>query len=116
MPTLPPGKARDRINPLRLFVNADERDGIKASAKATGLTVSAFLRAAATGRIHRPTALNLAAVDTLAKINADQARLGNLLKLYLQDSKPDHAAAVRLIGEIREMQAELKAVMRQVRT
>lgn len=117
MRRLEPALARDRAKPLRTLVNARERDIITARAKASGLTVSAYLRAAAIGvLLPRASTLELAAADTFAKVNADQARLGNLLKLYLQDSKPDHAAATLLIAEIRAMQAELKAVMREIRT
>ena len=115
MPTLPPGQARDRVNPLRLFVNASEREAIKAKAKSTGLTVSAFLRAAALGTTMRP-APDLKAVDTLAKVNADMARLGNLLKLYLTDSKPDHVQAVRLLQDIGELRTAAKAAIRQIGT
>lgn len=87
---------------MRLFVNASEREIIKGRAKATGLTVSAFLRAAALGTTMRP-APDLKAVDTLAKVNADMARLGNLLRFYLTDSKPDHVQAVRLLQDIGEL-------------
>jgi hypothetical protein len=115
LPTLPPGKARDRINPMRLFVNTEEREIIKAKAEGAGMTASAFLRAAAMGAVPR-SAPDLRAVDTLAKVNADLARLGNLLKLYLQDSKPDHVAAVRLLEEIGELRSAARAAVRKITT
>lgn len=107
--------ARDRGKPLRTLVNAGERAAIEARAREAGLTVSAFLRAAATGAARpRPSGLNRGAVDALAKVNADQARLGNLLKLYLQDAHPDHAAARRLIGDIQAAQADLKEAVKRL--
>jgi hypothetical protein len=61
------------------------------------------------------SAVDQQAVRELARVNADQARLGNLLKLYLQDPQPDHAAAIQLLVDIRDLQAELKIMVRSIR-
>ena len=108
--------ARDRTNPMRVVVNDSEREAIKARAKAASLTVSAFFRAAALGSVRAGSALDLQAVATLAKVNADQGRLGGLLKMYLQDPAPDRRVAERLLAEIQEIQTELKAIVRTVQT
>ena len=107
------GLARDRDRPLRTLVNAKEREVIEANAKATSLTVSAYLRAAAVGkRVFRVP--NRSAVEALMKVNADQARLGNLLKLYLHEPDPDRATAGRLLGQIGDLQAELKTAVKLI--
>jgi hypothetical protein len=103
---------RDRNHPLQVYVTPGERLIIEGHAKATGKTISTFLRNVGTGAVPRAVATDLKAVEALIKVNADQARLGNLLKLYLQDSKPDHVAAARLIKDIQAMQTELKKAAR----
>ena len=65
-----------------LSVDDAERRAIEARAKATGLSVSAYLRVAALGRPLRSNpVLNHEQVLALAKVNADQGRLGGLLKM-----------------------------------
>jgi hypothetical protein len=117
---LPPVRAKrepiERGKPLSTYLSPSAKRAFAEDVQASGLTASAYLRAVITGGTVRATPVNLTAVRTLAKVNADQARLGNLLKLYLQDSKPEHAAAAELIAEIREMQRQLKAVIREIRT
>jgi hypothetical protein len=111
---LTPGKARDRINPMRVFVNAEERARIEANASSAGMSVSAFLRAAATG-VRVPSVRDRATMDALIKVNADQSRLGNLMKLYLdQDRAPDRDRALRLLDEIRDTQAALRNAVRAI--
>jgi hypothetical protein len=107
--------ARDRTKPLRTVVNAVERDIITERAKASGLTVSAFLRAAAIGA-PCPTIPDRKAIDVLAKINADQGRLGGLLKMYLQDRNPDRLVAERILADIEVVRVELKAAVNGLRT
>ena len=41
---------RDRTRPLYVYVNGAERSEINAKAKAAGMTISAYLRAAATNK------------------------------------------------------------------
>jgi hypothetical protein len=113
---LPAGQARDRINPMRLFVNDEEREQIKERAKEAGLTVSTFLRAAAMYAVRPRAMLDMKAVEAMVKVNADQGRLGGLLKMYLQDQKPDRAQAEQLLAQIQEVQTTLKAMVRTVQT
>lgn len=103
------GQPRDRINHLQVTVNADERERIKARAAAASLSVSSYLRAAGLGQTIRST-LDYATVLELAKINADQGRLGGLLKLWLAD-RPGQGAGARdvraMLDRIGEMQGKL---------
>jgi hypothetical protein len=109
------GGARDRINPMRAYVTAEDRKAIKARAKAAGLTASSFLRAAAMGSTPR-SALDLQAVAALAKIHADEGRLGGLLKMYLQDRDPDRQTAERLLQDIETVRKEIRTVLKRVAT
>ena len=103
------GQPRDRINHLQVTVNADERERIKARAAAASLSVSAYLRAAGLGQTIRST-LDHTTVLELARINADQGRLGGLLKLWLVE-RPEQGAAARdvraMLDRIGELQGKL---------
>jgi hypothetical protein len=69
---------------MKVFVTGDERARIEERAKATGLSISAYLRTAGLGHPIE-SVLDHAAVMDLAKVNGDQGRLGGLLKLWLVD-------------------------------
>lgn len=103
------GQPRDRVNHLQVTVNAEERERIKARAAAASLSVSAYLRAAGLGQTIRST-LDHGTVMELAKVNADQGRLGGLLKLWLVE-RPGNGAAARdvraLLDRISEVQGKL---------
>ncbi len=104
------GIARDRANHLQVIVTDAERAEIKARAAAASLSVSAYLRAAGMGATFRLAASSHEQVAALAKVNADQGRLGGLLKLWLSEQPGRKAAAsdVRaLLDRISEMQGIL---------
>jgi hypothetical protein len=91
----------------------DERAQVDSLAGQLRLSVSELLRRLALGhRLPDPQDFAAAqAIRDLLKINADQARLGNLLKLALDDD-PGPAARARidsLIGEIAHVQMAIKA-------
>ena len=64
---------RDRTRPLKTFVSPDERLAIETKADAAGLSVSAYLRAAALGRLQ--SVHDQKAILALLQLNADQGRL-----------------------------------------
>ncbi len=104
------GIARDRVNHLQVIVTDAERAEIKARAAAASLSVSAYLRAAGMGATFRSAAANHEQVAALAKVNADQGRLGGLLKLWLSERQGQGASArdVRaLLDRIGELQGKL---------
>jgi len=111
------GIARDRINHLQVIVNDAERAEIKARAAAASLSVSAYLRAAGMGATFRSAAANHEQVAALAKVNADQGRLGGLLKLWLSE-RQGQGAQVRdvraLLGRIEDMQGKLAEVVDKI--
>lgn len=86
---------RDRENPLRIYVNQSERDRIGQMARASGMTVSAYVRAVACG--HQPRAVppndvieNLARANVIAGLlasasNGHMTQKANLLRGILAD-------------------------------
>jgi hypothetical protein len=113
---------RDRGRPLKTFVSPDERLTIETNAQAAGLTLSSYLRSAALNRPISSTADQQAFLGLL-KVNADQGRLGGLLKLWLS-TRPGHGARVsdvrRLLHDIEDAQRRMKtaidAVARSLRS
>jgi hypothetical protein len=109
-------EARDRTRSLRVVVSANERADIEARARATGLSVSAYLRAAGLGYPIK-SVLDHVAVADLAKVNGDQGRLGGLLKLWLVDRPEKGASGTdvrRLLERICELQSRLAEIVGRV--
>ena len=104
---------RDRKRPLKIYVTEEERGAIGTRAKGCGLVVSDYLRAVGLG--HEPRSVFAhEAVMALAKVNADQGRLGGLLKLWLSDRPGQGASTVdvrRLLREIEAAQADLRKLV-----
>lgn len=101
----------EKLPPIR--VTEEEKARLNELAQAHGLSLSEYMRQAGlvqeiTGRTEIETVLRL------AKINADQARLGNLLKLVLDTKGTSDTAIERLINEIRQTQQLLKEAVNRV--
>lgn len=105
-----PNEARDRLRPLKVFVTPGERLAIETKAAEAGLSVSAYLRAAALGaQIH--SALDQKAILSLLRINADQGRLGGLLKLWLSTRPGEGVSTIdvrSLLRQIETLQIKLR--------
>jgi hypothetical protein len=109
------GKAR-RLARLKVSVSPAERAAIEDRAVATGHSLSSLLRNLALG--FEPKAiLDLQAIQTLVTINADQGRLGGLLKLWLMQ-RPGEGAETsdvrRVLQEIEANQAELRRLVQRL--
>ena len=110
------GEKRERI-----FVRASplEKAAIEQSATRAGLSVTAFMVAASMGTPVK-SVVDLDQVARLARINADQGRLGGLLKLWLSmDGRfvpgyPDRSHITSLLDEIRLAQEMLRAAIRRI--
>ncbi len=117
MRKLPEHEVRDRLRPLRVVVSQSERREIEGRAAAASLSVSAYLRAAGMGATFRSAASSHEHVFVLAKVNADQGRLGGLLKLWLSE-RPGQGATVRdvraLLDRISEAQGKLADAVSRV--
>jgi hypothetical protein len=107
------GEARDRQRPIKVYVTPVERAEIAERARATSLTASTYLRNVGLGHFPKST-LDARLVWDLAKINADQGRLGGLLKLWLAERPGDGAAAFdvrHLLRDVEDAQRQLKALV-----
>jgi hypothetical protein len=72
--------------PIKVWCLPEERQAIAAVADAAGLSLSAYLRKIGMGYEIR-SILDQERIIALAKINADQGRLGGLLKLWLTNDE-----------------------------
>ncbi len=109
---------RPRKNRIEVWCNNDEFSQIKANAQNTKLSISAFLRNLGNG--YEPkNAFDSQNIDKLAKLHADQGRLGGLLKLWLSGKKgqgpPVHSVR-SLLQQIENLQMIIaKLVMQEAR-
>jgi hypothetical protein len=110
MKKLPVHEVRDRLRPLRVVVSHSERREIESRAAAASLSVSAYLRAAGMGATFRSAASSHEQVATLAKVNADQGRLGGLLKLWLSE-RPGQGATVQNVRTLLDRLGEMQGVL-----
>lgn len=110
MRKLPEHEVRDRLRPLRVVVSQSERQEIERRAAAASLSVSAYLRAAGMGATFRSAASSHEQVAALAKVNADQGRLGGLLKLWLSE-RPGQGATVRDVRALLDRLGEVQGVL-----
>jgi hypothetical protein len=105
-------ETRDRLRPLKVVVSQKERSCIEDRARTTGLSVSAYLRAAGLGHPIR-SAFDHAAIVELAGVNSDQGRLGGLLKLWLTERPGEGAPDIEvrlLLGRIGDLQDRLAEI------
>lgn len=106
---------------VKVSFTDEEMERVKAQADQFQLSMSEMLRRFALGE-HLPDPSNFAAarsIRDLLKINADQARLGNLLKLALDESDgtwppPLMARIDGLMVDIHDTQAALKAAVKDL--
>ncbi len=107
---------REQNKALKVLVTPAERAEIAKRAGAVRLPVSSYLRELGLG--YRPkSTLDHEAVLALLKVNADQGRLGGLLKLWLTTRAGDGApvGSVRaLLHKIEAAQAELARVLKRL--
>jgi hypothetical protein len=107
---------RDKARPLKVLLSPTERRDIEQRAGATGLAPSGYLRSLGLG--YQPKSmLDQRLIQDLAKVNADQGRLGGLLKLWLSERPGTGASTVdvrRLLNEIEAVQRRLKAVVERL--
>jgi hypothetical protein len=101
---------------FKVYVTEIERGRIVELAQSARLPVSVYLRRLGMGYAPRST-LDHQAVLALAKVAADQGRLGGLLKLWLSE-RPGQGASVsdvrRLLHQIEALQEELRQLVRRL--
>jgi hypothetical protein len=104
----------ERRHDLRVPVLPEEREAIRLNAKNAGLSVAAYLRNVGQG-YKTNSVVDFKSIEDLAKINADLARLGNLLKLVMtNDNKVKYFGQnhiLKMLDNLALMQNEMKATM-----
>ena len=107
---------------LRVPVLAEDEEIIKTKARAVGLSTAAYLRRLGLG-FEPPSTLDYRAVSDLAKVNADQGRLGGLLKLWLTDDakfrdfaqgRDVRSAVLTLLQDLCKSQEQLQSMMHRI--
>jgi len=110
-----PNKRRQH---LRVPVFADEKAQIESAAKQAGISVARYLREVGMGYPVR-SVVDAGAVRELVRVNADLARLGNLLKLWLDsDVRTAYVGRehlVRVIQRLEGTQSELRRMIQTVK-
>jgi hypothetical protein len=104
-----PPERRDKARPVKVYLTPTERGELEKKAFTTGLPLAVFLRNVGLGT-PVTSVLDLEAVLSLLKVNADQGRLGGLLKLCL--SGPAPAAPP---GELRRLLHEIESAQKVLR-
>jgi hypothetical protein len=107
-------ETRKGNTPIKVWVTPSEKKTIDANAKACGMSNSAYLRQVGLGMPIK-SILDQNSIADLAKVNADQGRLGGLLKLWLTNDEKlklyDRAKLnmniIKLLEEIKRLQALL---------
>lgn len=106
---------RPRRNRIDVWCNDEEFAMIKATALASGLSISEYLRTL--GKGYEPRSMfDCKTVDRLAQLYADQERLGGLLKLWLTNRRNEGApvSSVRsVLQQIESLQAMIAKVVLQ---
>lgn len=110
-----PKPRRVRAKDLRVPVFPEEAEAIEATAKAVGLSVAAYLRQVGLG--YQPRGLvDRDQVEKLLKINADQGRLGGLLKLWLsQDKRLDGFDRGQISQAVREALRRIESTQEEIK-
>lgn len=102
--------SRKNLTPINVYVTREEKKLIKENAEKHSLSSSAFLREVGLGFTVTPT-LDQQAISDLAKLNADQGRLGGLLKLWLtNDEKLALYDEQKLTSAIEEMLKKIYSI------
>lgn len=109
---------RRYYTPIKVYCLENERHAIEGNATSAGMSASHFLRTVGAGYPVR-SILDQKAVQELARVNADQGRLGGLLKALLtNEERFDGYTGQQLqqltkatLADIKEMQHRLRVVV-----
>lgn len=104
---------RRSLPPIKIWVTLEERAEIEIRAAQTGLSVSAYMRAAGLNHPVR-SVLDLKAVADLVRINGDLGRVAGLLKLWLAEKRGQGASPVdveALMKDLWALQTEMRQIM-----
>ena len=107
-------ETRKGNTPIKVWVTPGEKQAIETNARNCGMSNSAYLRQVGLGMPIK-SILDQNSIADLAKVNADQGRLGGLLKLWLTNDEKlklyDRAKLsmniIKLLEEIKRLQSLL---------
>ncbi len=91
---------------IKAYVTDDEYIKIRGTAKQCNLSLSAFAKAVALGHEIKSREDQQARRELL-KINADQGRLGGLLKMWILDDDKHRTDVEALLEDLRRLQKEI---------
>jgi Fic family protein len=106
-------KKREYTERVNLRVTKTEKEKLLQLAQAHSLKLSEYLRQAGLAQELKGRT-EIEAIITLAKINADQARLGNLFKLALDGGSGDANDLETIIREIKKTQRLLNETVDRI--
>lgn len=114
----PAGLTRPRreVTPIKVWVSPEEKAALSDRAAETGLSASAYLRAAGLNHPVR-SVVDLQAVAELGRVNGDLGRVAGLLKLWLLEKRGQGAPAREveaLMRQFRALQAQVLDLMGSV--
>lgn len=101
-----------REKDIRVYCTTEEAEQITAQATRAGLSTSNYLRSVGLG-YEVPSREDARARLELLKVNADLAKLGNLLKMSLNNTKS--TSTVTIIQDIQATQKILKAIILDIK-
>lgn len=106
---------RPRGSRIEVWVTPDERADIADRAAQSGMSLSAYMRAAGLNHPVR-SVYDLKAVADLGRVNGDLGRVAGLLKLWLAEKRGQGARPIdveKMMDDFRALQTELSAIMRR---
>ena len=108
---------RPRAQRVEVWLTPEERQEIAGRAAQSGMSLSAYLRAAGLNHPIR-SVYDLKAVAELGKVNGDLGRVAGLLKLWLAEKRGQGARPLdveAMMNAFRALQHELSDIMGRVR-
>ena len=107
-------KKRPRQIFVKVYMSSEDKAGICAVAARLRMPVSEYARCVLVDFKVPESRINAEAIDTMRKVNADQARLGNLLRELL-DALGASAVSAAFIGKIEELYDGIRKTQRMLR-
>ncbi len=104
---------RPRGSRIEVWLTPDERADIADRAAQSGMSLSAYMRAAGLNHPIR-SVYDLKAVADLGRVNGDLGRVAGLLKLWLAEKRGQGARPFdveKMMNEFRALQDELTGIM-----
>jgi len=104
---------------IQVLCSSMDRALIRQNAEAHSLSLSSYLRELGIGKVPKST-IDVSCIEELGRINADQARLGNLLKMWLTQEDERRFNTVgentvkALISQIKQTQINLNTKIEQL--